>query len=178
MLDATKKISRIDKEIADFIVDEHKASIIVINKWDLVPDGITTSKYETYISKLMPGLLHAPLCFITAKTGKNIPSTIDLARNLYKQSKREVSTGKLNKLLAEIVKKKSPYRKGRQGRIYYGTQVGTIPPSFLLFVNDPILFSPSYKRYLFNQFQEKLGFPEIPVKIDFRGKKKKELKEG
>ena len=173
MMDATQEITRIDKEIAQYIVAEHKPVIITVNKWDLV-SGVVTSKYDDYITRMLPALNYAPLSFITAKTGKNIPATLDLVRSLYKQAQNRVNTGTLNRIIEAIVAKKAPpYLYGKHGKIYYATQVGVLPPTFVLFVNEPSLFTQHYKKYLFNQFQEKLGFPEVPLRIEFREKGKR-----
>ncbi len=178
MLDASEKISRIDKEIAAYITSEFKPAIITINKWDLVGADADTARYEKYFNKMLPGLRHAPLSFITANKGKNIPATIDLARNLYKQAQQRITTGKLNRAIKEITTRRTPpFRQGRHAKIYYGTQIGVLPPTLILFVNDPELFNPHYRRYLFNQFQQSLGFPEIPVRIELQKRPQRDLTE-
>lgn len=171
LIDATKNISRIDREIARYVREEHKPCIIVINKWDLVPEHVATEKYEEYITKTLPQIFYAPIIFITAKTGKNVSSSINLARNLIKQSGKRISTGELNRVLKEIIMKKRPQMaKGQKVKIFYGTQVTTNPPTFVLFCNKPKLISKNYKRYLFNAFQEQLKLTEIPVRIEFRNR--------
>jgi GTP-binding protein len=173
MLDAMEKISRIEKEIAGFIIGEYKPSIITINKWDLTKN-VSTTDYEAYITKLLPAMRYAPLSFVTAKTGKNVLATMDLAKTLYKKAQRRVSTGELNRELQSMVAQRTPpNRYGKQGKIYYGTQIGVLPPTFILFANAPNLFTEYYKRYLFNQFQERLGFSEVPVRIELKEKTKK-----
>lgn len=174
MLDASDKITKVDKQIASYIREENKPLIISVNKWDLAKKIAHPTDYETYVSKLLPGLDYAPMIFMTAKSGKNVGSTIDLARSIYKQSKRRVSTGELNRFIQDIVDKKSPpVHKGKIGKIYYATQAKTSPPTFVFFVNYPKIFKGYYQRYIFNQFQTQLGFTEIPVKLQFRSREMK-----
>lgn len=176
LMDATTKINRVDKELADYIVKENKPAIICVNKWDLVPN-IPTEEYNIYISKMLPNMHYVPLSFITAKDGKNVQATIDLAQSLFKQSKKEIGTGKLNKAIKKVITKKAPpFIYGKQGKIYYATQLGVLPPTFLLFVNNPDLFTDNYNRYIINQLRQELGLPEIPLRLEFRkrqGKGKK-----
>lgn len=172
LFDASTHISNIDKQIAQYIRKEYKPAIITINKWDLAKEKANPQDYEKYLTKNIPELNYAPMSFITAKTGKNVNSTIDVSRNLFKQAQRRVSTGELNRILRQqiLAKKSPPTVNGKQGKILYATQVGVTPPAFVLFVNDPQVITPKYERYLFNQFQSQLGFPEIPVKFEIREK--------
>lgn len=171
-IDATKDISRIDREIAMYVREQHKPTIIVINKWDLVPEHLTTSDYEDYISKTLPHIFYAPVSFITAKTSKNVTATIHLARSLIKQAHRRISTGELNRVLKTIIMKKSPrVIRGQKVKIFYGTQADVNPPTMVLFCNKPQLVSKNYKRYMFNSLQEKLRLAEIPIRVEFRDKK-------
>ncbi len=175
MIDATQKIDRVDKEIANYIVEENKIVIIVINKWDLVPD-IPTSKYQGYIDSLLPNLYFAPISFITAKDGKNVQSTLDLAKNLFKQSQRRVSTGEVNRAIKQSYAKKAPpLIMGKQGKIYYATQTDVFPPTFVLFVNDPKLFTHKYELYLIGQLRSLLNFPEVPLRLFFKERKRAEF---
>merc|ERR1711976_30217 len=101
--------------------------------WDLVPEHLTTSDYEEYISKTLPHIFYAPVSFITAKTSKNVTSTIHLARSLIKQAHRRISTGELNRVLKTIIMKKSPrVVRGQKVKIFYGTQADVNPPTMVL----------------------------------------------
>lgn len=175
MVDATKDITRIDKEIANYIREEHKAVIVVVNKWDLVPKNVTTESYGHYITKILPTINYAPISFITAKTGKNVGATIDLSKNLFKQTYHRVSTGELNRVIQEMLARRSPGRNhGQKGKIYYATQIGVAPPTIIIFVNDPSLISKGYRRYVFNFLQSWLNFEEIPIKVEYRERKRAE----
>ena len=174
MMDATTKINRVDKELANYIVQENRPAILCINKWDLVPSHISTEEYEKYISKMLPNMHYVPLSFMTAKDGKNVQATIDLAQSIIKQAKKEVSTGELNRAIKKAVSRKNPpYIYGKQGKIYYSTQLKTLPPTFLLFVNNPELFTNHYNRYLINQLRQELQIPEVPIRLEFRKRQTK-----
>ncbi len=169
MIDASKDISRVDKKIAESIVSQGKACVIVINKWDLTAGDVATERYGHYATDRLPGLAFAPLVFITAKEGRNIQSTIDLAQHLFKRSRVRVGTGELNRLVTKVKKQHFPPKVGgKTPKIYYCTQVGTVPPTFVFFVNHPRYFSKGYRRYVENSFREELPFKEIPLRIFFR----------
>ncbi len=169
MIDAAVEISKIDKQIAEMVRDECKPAILVINKWDLAKGQSTPDKYEKYLSSMMPDLAYAPMSFITAKTGKNVAATIDLAKNLHKRAHTHISTGELNRVIKQVTSKKGPpYVRGKQGKIYYATQGEVVPPTFVLFVNYPHLFDDKYQRYMFRELQQRLGLNEVPIKLIFR----------
>ena len=114
---------------------------------------------------------YMPLAFITAQTGKNVKALLNLAQSMYKQAQGRVGTGTLNRILQEAVQAHPPAAVGnRAPRIYYGTQVGTAPPTVVLFVNSVSLFNPTYQRYLLNVFREKLPFHDIPLKLYLRNR--------
>ncbi len=113
-----------------------------------------------------------PLAFITAQTGKNVKALLNLSQAMFKQAQKRVGTGTLNRVLREAVDAHPPAaREGnRTPRIYYATQVGTEPPTVVLFVNQPSLFDTTYQRYLLNVFREKLPFHDIPIKLYLRAR--------
>ena len=112
------------------------------------------------------------MAFITAKTGKNVKALVNLAQSLFKQSRKRVSTGTLNRILREAVDAHPPAsRENRTPRIYYATQVGVAPPTVVLFVNSTKLFDATYQRYLLNVFREKLPFRDIPIKLYMRSRR-------
>ncbi len=175
LIDATLKISEVDKKMGDYIVTEKKPCIIVINKWDLV-HGVETEKYNDYIYKSLPGLSFAPISFISAKNNEHVVEMIHLALELHEQANTRVSTSELNQVLEEALTLHRPTRrKTKTPKIYYATQVGVAPPTFVLFVNDPKLFDRDYERYLSNQLRKNLPFSEVPLKFHFRMRTKAEL---
>ncbi len=169
-LDSTQEISQVDKHLARDISNEYKPCIIVINKWDLAKDRADTDAYHDYIDKLLTGLSYAPICFITAREGKNVQALVDLARNLHKQACTMAPTAKLNKALQQITVMRAPAARQKIGlpKIYYGTQVAAKPPTLLLFVNNPEAVDENYRRYLINRLRDTLPYPEVPIRLLIR----------
>ena len=175
LIDATLKVSEVDKKLGDYIISENKPCIIVINKWDLVK-GIETNKYNDYIYKCLPGLSFAPISVISAKNNAHIKEMVHLALDLYEQANTRITTSELNQALEEALTLHRPTRKkSKSPRIYYATQVSAAPPTFVLFVNDPKLFDSDYERYLSNQLRKKLPFSEIPLKFHYRARTQTQL---
>jgi GTP-binding protein len=173
-IDPKLGISRLDKQLADYIAHQYKPLVFAINKWDLLvddPSGVTTSKYANLMQHAFRTMPYAPLAFITAKTGKNVKALLNLSQSMFKQAQRRVSTGTLNRVLREAVEAHPPsMRENRSPRVYYATQVGTAPPTVVLFVNSPSLFDATYQRYLLNVFREKLPFHDVPIKLYLRAR--------
>jgi GTP-binding protein len=113
---------------------------------------------------------HVPIAFITAKTGKNVKTTLNHAKMLFKQSQTRVATGRLNALLKQAVARHPPPLSSnhRRPKIFYATQASTQPPTIVLVCNDPKLFTPDYRRYLLNVMRDHLSFAEIPVRLLLR----------
>ncbi len=174
-VDAAEPISQVDKKLARFIIDNHKPVIIVVNKWDLAKDRAATEEYSEYFDKVLPGLNFAPICFITAKESKNINSLIDLASNIFKQSRTRVTTGKINKHLKNITAERSPSVRKKIGlpKIYYGTQVAVNPPTVLLFVNNPDRIDENYQRFLINRMRDVMPWGEVPIRLILRARDEK-----
>lgn len=169
LLDASAEITKVDKQIGDEILSQARPCIIVANKWDLSKGEIPTGAYAEYAYDRLQGLGYAPISFVTARDGRNIQATLDLAQHLYKKTLVRVGTGELNRTLERIREHHAPARSGsREAKIYYATQVATAPPAFVLFVNDPGLFPKDYRRYIENRFREDLPFSELPVRIFYR----------
>jgi GTP-binding protein len=118
----------------------------------------------------------APMLFTSALTGQRVTAIFPLAKLAVEQHRRRVTTSVVNEVLEEALRWRSPptTRGGRQGRIYYGTQVATRPPSFTLFVNDPKLFGETYRRYVERQIREGLGFEGSPLRLFWRGKQQRD----
>jgi len=178
-IDPMLGISRLDKQLADYISKQYKPCVLTVNKWDLMaadPSATSTSKYAALVQYAFRSMAYAPLAFITAKTGKNVKALVNLTQSMYKQAQRRVGTGTLNRVLREAVDAHPPpSRENRAPKIYYATQVGTAPPTIVLFVNRPSLFDAPYQRYILNVFREKLPFHDIPIKLYLRARTKADL---
>jgi GTP-binding protein len=180
-LDPTQGISRVEKQLADYIGKEYKPCIFVINKWDLMmtdendPSQGNMARFANIVQHAFRNMSYMPLAFITAKTGKNVKALLNLSQSLFKQASRRVSTGTLNRVLREAVTAHPPaMRENRAPRIYYATQVSTAPPTIVLFVNSTRLFDQTYQRYLLNVFRERLPFRDVPIKLYMRSRKQSE----
>ena len=180
-IDPTQGITRLDKQLADYIAKEYKPCIFTVNKWDLMltdqndPSQGNMARFANVVQHAFRNMNYMPLAFITAQTGKNVKALLNLSQSLFKQYNRRVSTGTLNRVLREAVDAHPPaMRENRSPRVYYATQVGTAPPTIVLFVNSTRLFDPTYQRYLLNVFREKLPFRDIPIKLYLRSRKQTE----
>jgi GTP-binding protein len=180
-LDPTQGISRLDKQLADYVAQQHKPCIFAVNKWDLMvkdpddPSQGNMGRFAGLIQHAFRTMNYMPIAFITAQTGKNVKATLNLAQSLYKQAQRRVGTGTLNRVLREAVEAHPPAsRENRTPRIYYATQVDVAPPTIVLFVNSTKLFDATYQRYLLNVFRQKLPFHDIPIKLYLRSRKQEE----
>ncbi|MBN1422727.1 MAG: ribosome biogenesis GTPase Der [Planctomycetes bacterium] len=172
MLDAREEIARVDKKIPEMVAAEYKPCVIVANKWDLC-EGIDTERFADYAYDRMKGLPYAPIVFASAKTGWNVFPAVEVARSLFRQAGRRVPTAALNRVLDEIRSGPLPrHAGGGTPKIYFATQVGVRPPTFVLSVNRISAFPKDYIRAIENAFRERLGFPEIPVRIVLRTKGK------
>ncbi len=173
LIDATVAIGEVDKKLAGLIVEEFKPCILVVNKWDLAKGKADAEDYGAYLTRTMPQIAYAPIAFTTAKDGRNIRSTVELAQALFKQAQTRVTTGQLNRAIEETLAAQQPMagRQGGQPRIYYATQVATCPPTIALFVNQPALMKEQYRRFVEKRLRESLPFEEVPLRLLWRARK-------
>ena len=173
VIDALDGVTEQDQRVAGRIEEEGRACVVVVNKWDAIEkDSHTMPAMEKELRAKLYFLDWAPMLFISALTGQRVESIFALAFLAVEQHRRRVSTSVVNEVLQEALSWRSPptSRGGRQGRLYYGTQVATRPPSFTLFVNDPKLFGDTYRRYVERQIRQGLGFDGSPIRLFWRGK--------
>src|SRR2546423_1829941 len=167
--DATQRISKLDKQLCDYIAQQYKPCVFVVNKWDQLVDSMPTGKWVRYLQDAFGTMRYAPIAFITGQTGKNVKALINHGQMLFREARTRVPTGQLNRMLREAVRKNSPPpARNREPKIYYATQVAIQPPTIVLFVNDPILISKPYQRYLLGKFRDELSFNEVPIKLYLR----------
>ncbi|MGB7565173.1 MAG: ribosome biogenesis GTPase Der [Prochlorococcaceae cyanobacterium] len=177
VIDALDGVTEQDQRLAGRIEEDGRACVVVVNKWDAIEkDSHTMSAMEKELRAKLYFLDWAPMLFTSALTGQRVESIFALALLAVEQHRRRVTTSVVNEVLQEAVSWRSPptSRGGRQGRIYYGTQVAIRPPSFTLFVNDPKLFGETYRRYVERQIREGLGFEGSPLKLFWRGKQQRD----
>ncbi|PZV16155.1 MAG: ribosome biogenesis GTPase Der [Leptolyngbya sp.] len=178
VLDAIDGVTEQDQKLAGRIEEEGRACVLIVNKWDAIEkDNETIYEYERDIRNRLHFVDWAEMIFISAKTGQRVEKILDLVNVGAEQHRRRVTTSVINEVLEDAVSWHTPptTRGGRQGKIYYGTQVSTQPPSIALFVNDPDLFGDGYRRYIERQFRQSLGFTGTPVRLFWRGKKLRDL---
>jgi len=171
LIDATLKVSQIDKKLGHFVVEQFKPCILVMNKWDLAKDFADADDYTAYLNEALPGLSYAPIAFTTATESKNIQSVLDLAAELFKQATAKIPTPMLNKAIEKITAQKVGGSKGGIPKIYYATQVATGPVTLLLFVNRPQLFDDNFRRFAVNKLRELLGIEEVPIRLLLRARR-------
>lgn len=167
-LDPSQGISKIEKQLAASIAAEFKPCIFVINKWDLMLP-MATERYARIVNDQIRAMPFAPCVFITAAEGKNVKALLNLAQNLFKQAGERVPTPELNRVIEQSMAANPPSsNENRRGKIYYATQIGTHPPTIVLFCNAPHLFDAPYQRYLLTTLHDRLPFQEVPVKLYLR----------
>ena len=173
LLDAQDGVTEQDTKIAGYIHEAGKACVIVLNKWDTVEKETgTLEKKRLEILSDLKFMDYAPVVFISALTGQRIPRLLETVDQVYESSVRRITTGLLNDVLNDAqAAQQPPYVRGRQLRIYYGTQASISPPTFILFVNDDSLMHFTYERYLENQFRKTFGFEGTPLRFILRNRK-------
>ena len=172
VIDAQEGITDQDTKIAGIAHERGKAAIIAVNKCDAIEkDDKTMNKFLKDISNELAYMAYAPRVFISALTGQRVIKMLDTVREVYANNCLRVSTGVLNDVLIEaMAMQQPPAEKGRQLKIYYMTQVGVKPPTFVIFVNDRELMHFSYRRYIENQLRQNFGFKGTPIHFVVRQK--------
>ena len=176
MIDARDGVTEQDTKIAGLAHEAGKASIVVVNKWDLVEKETgTMEKMRKDIMRDLSLMSYAPILFISALTGQRTDRIFELINFVNDQSNMRITTGMLNNVLADAqARVQPPTDKGRRLKIYYMTQTGIKPPNFVIFCNNRELFHFSYQRYLENQIRAVFGLEGTPVRIVIRQKGEKE----
>ncbi len=164
--DATETISKVDKQLMGYVMENHKPCIFVVNKWDQLHGKVTTDRWVHYLRSQFPSLSYAPIAFVTGQSGKNVKTLLNHATMLFKQARERVSTGVLNRLIqAAIEAHQPPLYQNRRPKIYYATQVAAEPPTIVLMCSDPKGFGNDYHRYLQGVLRDHLPFGEVPIKL-------------
>ncbi len=176
LIDAAEGFTEQDSKVAGYAHEQGKASIIVVNKWDLIEkDNKTMREYEDKLKNDFSFMSYAPFLFISAKTGQRVQKLFSLIREVYLQNNIRISTGMLNDVLAYATTRvQPPSDKGKRLKIYYITQASSKPPTFVIFVNRADLFHFSYQRYLENQIRSTFGLSGTPVRFVVRERAKDE----
>ncbi len=174
VLSAEDGVTEQDERIAGYVHEAGKACVFVVNKWDTLEKGNAT--LGIYVDKVRTGfkyLSYAPIVFVSAKTGQRISKIMTSVDEVMEQYTRRVTTAELNRVFSEATDSHhAPLAHGKRVKFYFATQVGSRPPAFVIFTNQPDSIHFSYERYLINRFREAFGFDGTPLRLMFRGRDK------
>ena len=175
MIDATTGITSQDAHIAGFILDQWKSCVVIVNKWDAVEkDAFTMEEYTRKIRADLNFMDYVPLLFISAKTGQRVDQVLPMALRVQEERLARLTTSKINEVIHKAQDAHAhPSHAGRTLKMFYGTQVRSDPPTFMIYVNDPKLMHFTYLRYLENQIREEYGFLGTPIRIVTKGRREK-----
>ena len=173
MIDATTGITAQDAHIAGFILEQWKSCVVVVNKWDAVEkDSFTMDEYTRKIRSDLNFMDYVPLLFISAKTGQRVDTVLPMALRVQEERLARLTTSKINAVIHKAQDAHPhPTHAGRALKMFYGTQVRSDPPTFMIYVNDPKLMHFTYVRYLENQIREEYGFLGTPIRIVTKGRR-------
>jgi GTP-binding protein len=172
VIDASEGVTAQDTHIAGMVLEECKGLVIVANKWDLMPDSEESRRrFAAEALERLKFVSWAPLAFVSAKTGLNLPGLLELALEVGEKRSQRVPTARLNAVVREAVARHPPPPVGRrQFKLYYVTQAEVRPPTFVFFANDPNLLHFSYRRYLENAIRRHFDFEGTALRLVFRGR--------
>ncbi len=167
VVDATSGLTAQDAHIAGFILDAWKSTVVIVNKWDAVENGPEAmEQFTQHVRQTLNFVDYVPVLFISAKTGLRVEQVMPLALRVQEERLARIPTGALNRVLQRAQDLHVPTgRTGRSLRMYYGTQVRSDPPTFMIYVNDPRLAHFSYLRFLENQLRAEYPFTGTPIRI-------------
>ena len=158
--------------IAGYVHEEGKASVVIVNKWDLIEkDTHTVEKFKKDIMTDLAFMSYVPMLFISAKTGQRVQRVMESVNSVLEQASTRITTDILNDIIGEAVTmSEPPFVKGRKLRIFYSTQASIKPPTFIIFVNDAELMHFSYRRYLENYIRKSFKIDSVPIRLIIRNR--------
>jgi GTP-binding protein len=173
VVDATSGLTAQDAHIAGFILDAWKSAVVVVNKWDAIEkDSRTVDNFTRLVRQELNFMDYVPVLFISAKTGQRVDQVLPMALRVQEERLLHLQTSQLNQALMKAQSQQpGPSHAGRSFKIYYGTQVRSDPPTFMLYVNDPKLAHFSYLRFLENRIREAHGFLGTPIRLVLKARK-------
>lgn len=173
MIDATTGITSQDAHIAGFILEEWKSCVVLVNKWDAKEkDSYTMDEFTKTIRRDLNFMDYVPILYISAKTGQRVDQVMPMALRVQEERLARLTTSKINQVIHKAQDAHPhPSHAGRQLKMFYGTQVRSDPPTFMIYVNEPSLMHFSYLRYLENQIREEYGFLGTPIRIVTKGRR-------
>ena len=177
VIDSSTEISDQDLKIAGFIDEQNKPSVIVLNKWDLIDkDTNTMNKFEKTLKNELSFMSYFKSVYLSALTGKRTEKLMQAVEDVLENNNRQISAGSLNDILQDAYTVNAPaFKNNKRLKIFYATQSGTNPPTFVLFVNDINLMTDNYLRYLENNLRKAFDFTGTPIRIKLKCKKDYDL---
>jgi len=177
VINAAEGILEQDTKIAGYVHESGKGVIIVVNKWDIFPEknDKSTLRFTDDLREKLGFLQYAPVLYTSALTGQRVERITELVKYVAEQQSMRIKTSVLNELIRDAVSvNPPPTKKGKQLKILFVTQVGIMPPTFIVFVNDPELMHFSYLRFIENRLRESFGFEGTPLRLVVRARKEEE----
>ena len=173
MIDATTGITSQDAHIAGFILDEWKSCVVLVNKWDAIEkDGNTMDAFTAKIRQDLNFMDYVPILYISAKTGQRVEQVMPMALQVQEERLARLTTSTINEIIHKAQDAHPhPSHAGRALKMFYGTQVRSDPPTFMIYVNEPSLMHFSYIRYLENQIRAEYSFLGTPIRIITKGRR-------
>jgi len=179
LIDATEGVTASDATIGGYAHESGRSVVIVVNKWDLVTTKRTDGKppadreiFEEQVRHALKYLNYAPLLFISAVEGKNVPRVLDVVIRVAAERRKRVSTGQMNRFLERVDFQRAGVPMAKKVRIFYMTQAAVAPPTFILFTNRNVKLHFSFERFLENQIRESFGFEGSPIWFKVRARNK------
>jgi GTP-binding protein len=178
VVDGVEGVTDQDAQILSYAFQRGKALLLAVNKWDLVSkNGADVETHREEVYRQLSFLDFVPVVFISASTGYGVRKMLESAARVLRAYSQKISTSAINQALQRIVRAHSaPLLQGKPVKFYYGTQTGTRPPTFTLFVNVPQAVPESYQRYLIHQLREQLGIEYAPMRLVLRGRREEPRK--
>jgi len=176
VIDGVEGVTAQDAHVASFILEEWVSVVVVVNKWDAVrKDSRTMAEYTRWVRETLRFLDYVPVLFVSALTGQRVDTVLPTALAVHQARYRRIPTGELNRLVRDaLMRHDPPTRRGRPLKIYYASQPGVAPPTFVFHVNDPDLVHFSYERYLENCLREAYDFSGTPLRLLFRPRERQQ----
>jgi GTP-binding protein len=173
MIDATTGITSQDAHIAGFILEEWKSCVVLVNKWDaLEKNDNTMEEFTAKIRRDLNFMDYVPILFISCKTGQRVDQVLPMALRVQEERIARLTTSRINEIIHKAQDAHPhPTHAGRALKMFYGTQVRSDPPTFMIYVNDPKLMHFTYLRYLENQIRAEYGFLGTPIRIVTKGRR-------
>ncbi|MBF0295757.1 MAG: ribosome biogenesis GTPase Der [Magnetococcales bacterium] len=170
VLDAVRGVTEQDQKVAGYALEAGCGLVLVVNKWDAIGKGVTEKGFRQALDEAFPRLSHVPVEFVAARTGWRVDRLLPKVHRVWEAGRLRVSTGVLNRWLAEVeAVNPHPRTGGRPVKIRFVSQVRSAPPEFVFFINRPDAVQESYRRFLENRLRDQFGFHGVPLRLNFRG---------